>query len=67
MEADGIHLSEFRNIKTLMGAFGFSDGSAGEMAVQPMVQHSVCPLHTAEREPLKDLVTALAVRHAALG
>jgi hypothetical protein len=39
METDGIHLPEFRNIKTLMGAFGFSDGLRDEMPVQPMVQH----------------------------
>jgi len=26
METNGIHLSGIRNIKTLMGAFGFSDG-----------------------------------------
>jgi hypothetical protein len=39
METDGIHLPEFRNIKTLMGAFGFSDGLAGEIAVQLTVQH----------------------------
>jgi hypothetical protein len=38
MEMNGIHLSEFRNIKTLMGAFGFSDGLAQGMVVQQAVQ-----------------------------
>jgi hypothetical protein len=39
MGSDGIHMPEFRNIKTLMGAFGFSDGSGMKMAVQQGVQH----------------------------
>jgi hypothetical protein len=39
MERDGIHLSEFRNIKTLMGAFGFSDGLMPETPVPLAVQH----------------------------
>jgi hypothetical protein len=30
MEANGIHLPPIRNIKTLMGAFGFSDGLTGK-------------------------------------
>jgi hypothetical protein len=39
MVANGMPLPINRNIKTLMGAFGFSDGSSGAVTVQPMVQH----------------------------
>jgi hypothetical protein len=39
MESDGIHLLAIRNIKTLMGPFGFSDRLIGDMDVQLTVQH----------------------------
>jgi len=46
MEANGIHLMAIRNIKTLMGEFGFSDRSAWQnpvpRAVQTAVQQMVC-------------------------
>jgi hypothetical protein len=52
MVTNGIHLSAIRNIKTLMGAFGFSDGSVKNFAVQTPTQQSIGSVRRLRRELL---------------